>query len=334
MRYSIGELAHRTGLTVKAVRFYSDRGLVPPSGRNTAGQRRYDDAALARLDIIRVLRDLGVDLATIRQVIDGETTVAEVAAEHAAAVEVQIGVLRRRREVLNAVANRGSRPEEAGLVHQANRGSRPEEACVVHGASLVREVNRGSRREDASSVPSVTSPAETDLAHQANLAHQRALLSEVERQCLIGDFLADALGDRLELAGIARTLTPDLPEHPSPEQAEAWLELAALMRDTDFRANLRRFADSHEPGLRRDLAAEVREAVTPAVVAGIVPKSPAAKAIVDGLGREPGELREWLGVANDPRRERYLQLLGVINGWAAPESLAPAFDWLAEAMAA
>ncbi|MFJ9781787.1 MerR family transcriptional regulator [Amycolatopsis sp. NPDC101161] len=280
MRYSIGELAHRTGLTVKAVRFYSDRGLVPPSGRNTAGQRRYDDAALARLDVIRVLRDLGVDLATIRRVIDGETTVAEVAAEHAAAVEVQIGVLRRRRDVLNAVADRGSCPGEAGL------------------------------------------------------SHQRALLSEVERQCLIGDFLADALGDRPELAGIARTLTPDLPEDPTPEQAEAWLELAVLMRDTEFRANLRRFADRHEAGLRRDLAAEVRAAVTPAVVTGIVPKSPAAKAIVDGLGRDPDELREWLGVANDPRRERYMQLLGVINGWAAPESLAPAFDWLAEAMAA
>ncbi|MDQ7806650.1 MerR family transcriptional regulator [Amycolatopsis sp. A133] len=280
MRYSIGELAHRTGLTVKAVRFYSDRGLVPPSGRNAAGQRRYDGAALARLDVIRVFRDLGVDLATIRRVIDGEATVAEVAAEHAAAVEAQIGVLRRRSVVLKAVANRGSPPEAASL------------------------------------------------------AHQRALLSEVERQCLVGDFLADALGDRPELAGVARTLTPDLPGDPTPEQAEAWIELAALMRDTEFRANLRRLADGHEGGLRRDLAAEVRDAVTPAVVAGIPPRSPAAKAIVDGLGRDPGELREWLDVAADPRRERYLELLGVINGWAAPESLAPAFDWLAEAMAA
>ncbi|MEU5259974.1 MerR family transcriptional regulator [Amycolatopsis sp. NPDC021455] len=280
MAYSIGELAHRTGLTVKAVRFYSDRGLVPPSGRNTAGQRRYDDAALARLDVIRVLRDLGIDLATIRRVIDGETTVAEVAAEHAAAVEVQIGVLRRRSAVLKAVANRGSPSEERSVVRQ------------------------------------------------------QALLSEVERQCLVGDFLADALGDRPELAGIARTLTPELPEDPSLEQAEAWVELAALMRDTEFRANLRRLADGHEAGLRRDLAAEVRDAVTPAVAAGIAPTSPEGKAIVDGLGRDPGELRQWLDVVNDPRRERYVELLGVINGWAAPESLAPAFDWLAEAMAA
>lgn len=280
MRYSIGELAHRTGLTVKAVRFYSDRGLVPPSGRNTAGQRRYDDAALARLDVIRILRDLGIDLATIRRVIDGETTIAEIAAKHAEAVEAQIGVLRRRSAVLKAVANRGPASEETSLVHK------------------------------------------------------RAVLSEVERQCLVGDFLADAVGDRPELAGIIRTLTPDFPENPSPEQEEAWTELAALMRDTEFRANLRRLADGHEAGLRRDLAAEVRDAVTPAVAAGITPKSPAAKAIVEGLGRDPAELRQWLNVVNDPRRERYLELLGVINGWAAPESLAPAFDWLAEAMAA
>ncbi|MER7333012.1 MULTISPECIES: MerR family DNA-binding transcriptional regulator [unclassified Micromonospora] len=35
--YSIGELARRTGLTVKAIRFYSDRGIVPPTGRGPTG---------------------------------------------------------------------------------------------------------------------------------------------------------------------------------------------------------------------------------------------------------------------------------------------------------
>src|SRR3954464_1926541 len=97
MRYSIGELARRTGLTIKAVRFYSDRGLVPPSGRNTAGQRRYDDAALARLDLLRTLRELGLARAPIRRVVDGEAAVADVAAKHAEALDVQIRVLRVRR---------------------------------------------------------------------------------------------------------------------------------------------------------------------------------------------------------------------------------------------
>jgi DNA-binding transcriptional MerR regulator len=279
MQYSIGELARRTGLTIKAVRFYSDRGLVPPSGRNTAGQRRYDDTALARLDLVRTLRELGLDLATIREVADGEATVADVAARHAEALEVQIRVLRVRHAVLTAVAKHGSTPEETSLMHQLAR------------------------------------------------------LSEVERRRLVDGFLAEALGDRPELAGVARTLTPELPDKPSPGQLEAWIELAGLTQDAEFRAVLRRLADEHEGGLRRDLAAEVRDAVTPALEAGVPPDSPRAAAIVDGLRRHPAELREWLKDVNDPRRERYVELLAVINGWAAPESLTPALDWLTAATA-
>jgi hypothetical protein len=168
---------------------------------------------------------------------------------------------------------------------------------------------------------------------ETRLVHQLARLSEVERRRLVGDFLADALGDRPELAGIARTLTPELPEDPSPGQLDAWIELAELTQDAGFRAVLRRLADRLDGGLRRDLAAEVRDAVTPALAAGVDPGSPQAVAIVDGLGRDPAELRNWLGAVRDPRRERYVELLAVINGWAAPESLAPALDWLAAATA-
>ncbi|MDX3191989.1 MerR family transcriptional regulator [Streptomyces sp. MN03-5084-2B] len=283
MRYSIGDLARRTGLTIKAVRFYSDHGLVPPSGRNTAGHRRYDDAALARLDLVRTLRDLGLGLAAIRRVVDGEASVADIAARHAEALETEIRVLRLRQAVWAAVAARGSTTEETRIVHQLAR------------------------------------------------------LSEVERRRLVGDFLADALGDRPELAGIARTLTPELPENPGPGQLDAWIELAELTQDADFRAVLRRLADRlvdrQEAGLRRDLAAVVRDAVAPALAAGVDPGSPQAAAIVDGLGYDPAELRKWLGVVHDPRRERYLELLAVINGWAAPESLAPELDWLTAAVA-
>ena len=40
--YSIGDLARRTGLTVRTIRFYSDRGIVAPAGRSPAGYRLYD----------------------------------------------------------------------------------------------------------------------------------------------------------------------------------------------------------------------------------------------------------------------------------------------------
>ncbi|MFD8526668.1 MerR family transcriptional regulator [Streptosporangium canum] len=77
--YSIGDLARRTGLTVKAIRFYSDRGIVPPTDRSPAGYRLYGIDAVARLDLVRTLRDLGLDLPTIRRVVDREISLPEVA---------------------------------------------------------------------------------------------------------------------------------------------------------------------------------------------------------------------------------------------------------------
>ncbi|MEU6106609.1 MerR family transcriptional regulator, partial [Streptomyces flaveolus] len=80
--FTIGDLARRTGLTVKTIRFYSDSGIVPPTDRSPAGYRLYDIGALTRLDLVRTLRDLGLDLALIRQVLDREVSVPEVAAAH------------------------------------------------------------------------------------------------------------------------------------------------------------------------------------------------------------------------------------------------------------
>src|SRR5260370_6291150 len=103
-RYTIGELARRTGLPVKTIRFYSDSGLVPPTDRSPAGYRLYDLGALHDLDLVRTLRDLGVDLATIQRTLDREISIPEVAAAHVEALDVQIRTLRLRRAVLRSVA--------------------------------------------------------------------------------------------------------------------------------------------------------------------------------------------------------------------------------------
>ncbi|MER7399775.1 MerR family transcriptional regulator, partial [Streptomyces sp. NPDC000151] len=51
--WSIGELAEQAGVTVKTVRFYSDRGLLPEAARSAGGHRRYGPEALDRLRLIR-----------------------------------------------------------------------------------------------------------------------------------------------------------------------------------------------------------------------------------------------------------------------------------------
>ncbi len=129
--YSIGELARRTGLTVKTIRFYSDRGIVAPTDRSPAGYRLFSIDAVARLDLVRTLRELGLDLPTIRKVVDRELSLPEVAAAHAEALTVQIRVLRLRRAVLTAVAERGSTPEETELMHQLARLSKDERSRLT-----------------------------------------------------------------------------------------------------------------------------------------------------------------------------------------------------------
>src|SRR5919107_255751 len=94
---TIGELARRTGLTVRTLRFYADGGLVAPAARSDAGYRLYDAGAAARAELVRTRRELGVVLPTIRRVLARELTAADVAATHAAALEAQIRVLRARR---------------------------------------------------------------------------------------------------------------------------------------------------------------------------------------------------------------------------------------------
>ncbi|MEU6447093.1 MerR family transcriptional regulator [Streptomyces sp. NPDC046979] len=68
----IGELAERAGVTVKTVRFYSDRDLLPEASRSAGGHRRYGPEALDRLRLIRSLRALGLSVPEVRRVLEEE----------------------------------------------------------------------------------------------------------------------------------------------------------------------------------------------------------------------------------------------------------------------
>jgi DNA-binding transcriptional MerR regulator len=64
---TVGELSRRTGITVKAVRQYTDWGLVTTLGRSHANYRLFTADALWCLQQITALRDLGLTLAEIRE---------------------------------------------------------------------------------------------------------------------------------------------------------------------------------------------------------------------------------------------------------------------------
>jgi DNA-binding transcriptional MerR regulator len=67
---AIGQVARRSGFTVKALRFYERRGLLPSAGRSPGGYRLYTEADLHRLDFIRQAMVLGLPLDAIRELVE------------------------------------------------------------------------------------------------------------------------------------------------------------------------------------------------------------------------------------------------------------------------
>lgn len=70
--WSIGELARQAGVTIKTVRFYSDRGLLPEAARSSGGHRRYGPDAIDRLRLIRSLRALDLPVPEVGRVLERE----------------------------------------------------------------------------------------------------------------------------------------------------------------------------------------------------------------------------------------------------------------------
>ncbi|MBP1158087.1 DNA-binding transcriptional MerR regulator [Rhodococcus sp. PvR099] len=73
MMLTVGELASLAGTTVKTVRHYHARGLLVEPPREANGYRRYGAQDLVQLSRIRRLRDLGLSIAQIGDLLDGET---------------------------------------------------------------------------------------------------------------------------------------------------------------------------------------------------------------------------------------------------------------------
>jgi MerR family transcriptional regulator, thiopeptide resistance regulator len=107
-RWTIGELARATGLTVRTLHHYDDIGLVRASERTAAGHRRYTAADVRRLYRVRALRGLGLsledvataldrtaddDLTTLRDLLTAQLTELAARAERISALRRQIGEL-------------------------------------------------------------------------------------------------------------------------------------------------------------------------------------------------------------------------------------------------
>jgi DNA-binding transcriptional MerR regulator len=67
----IGDVADRTGLSLRSVRHYEDVGLLPAAERSPGGFRLYTDAAVDRLLVIKQMKPLEFSLEEMRELLDG-----------------------------------------------------------------------------------------------------------------------------------------------------------------------------------------------------------------------------------------------------------------------
>jgi DNA-binding transcriptional MerR regulator len=290
---TIGQLARRSGVPVRTLRFWSDAGVLPETERSGSNYRRYDARAVARLDLVRTLRELGLGLDEVRLVLEKRSSVADVAAAHVAAIDARIRVLRTQRAVCTLLARGIDSPRKAALMNDLTR------------------------------------------------------LSAEERQQMIDEFVDaafDGIDPDAQGAGIAqamRSMPAQLPDDPTTEQVEAWIELAELVSEPSFRARVREMATTgaaSDPAAFPTDPAAVIEQAGAALAAGVEPGTPAAEQVLAGLvpaGLEgPGraELADRLATFTDRRVERYWQLLGVLNGWPQRAPSVPAFEWLIAAL--
>ena len=204
--------------------------------------------------------------------------------------------------------------------------------------------------------------------------HDLARLSAAERRNIVTDFVEETFAGLDADPGIAermRMATPELPEEPTSEQVQAWLELAELVGDPDFRVRVRAMAQrsaddraaggsvgvraaTESPGSnaeRQDHGAAaqlVAERAGAAACDGVDPASEAGQELVAqlvpamaqlyGTTDTPAfreQLADMIDTFTDRRVERYWQLLAIMNGWPQRGSSAtPAWEWLLAALRA
>jgi DNA-binding transcriptional MerR regulator len=141
---TIGNVAKRTGLAAKTIRFYEDEGLVPRARRSENGYRVYSEADVLRLQLIRRGKLLGLDLPSIRNLVSkalsddcasfGEE-LREVIARQRVEVESRLAELTALRDELAALDDH---------VSHCCEGCTPADmACECNFCGLIEEETKG-----------------------------------------------------------------------------------------------------------------------------------------------------------------------------------------------
>ena len=216
------------------------------------------------------------------------------------------------------------------------------EVAAVHLEALDAQI-RALRLHRAVLTVMVKRAAGTE---EMTMMHKLAQMSVAERRQMIDDFLAEVFEGLEPSPAIATRWAgaADLPDDPAPEQVDAWVELAEMVGDQDFRRLIRQITDHgmqmQASGRLQDWVQWAQESAVAAVLRGCPPDSAEASQVVDQImAAAPGSQdRAWLVAGleafTDPRIDRYWQLTAAINGRPPFPSLTSALEWLLAALRA
>ena len=298
VRLTIGRLAQRTGVPVRTIRFWSDEGLVP-SDRSSSGHRVYDAAAVARLDLVRTLRELGLGLDDVRSVLSRRRGVGEIAQAHVRALESRIRELKAQRAVCVLLARTGTEPDERSV-------------------TLMNDLARLSAAERQNMIDEFVADAFAGTDPQAPGAGiadgMRTLPSE-----LPDDPTPEQVSAWVELAELIR----------DPAFTARVREMA-VAGSTDP-AHQEQYPDPCAVTEHAGTALAAGVDPASAEAAAVLDRIPG----VAGLDAEArARTADTIELFSDRRVERYWMLLGTLNGWPTREPGVPAFEWFAAALRA
>ncbi|MCL3996051.1 MerR family transcriptional regulator [Streptomyces lavenduligriseus] len=184
-------------------------------------------------------------------------------------------------------------------------------------------------------------------AEEMTLVNKLARLSAAERQRIVEEFVAETLHglDTVDpdIQDRIRRTAVHLAEDPTPEEVDAWVELAEMLQDPRFRAQMRRAVEFNAADRRpgepdgRSLwfAKRLVELVAPVRRRGVDPTGPGAEEVLDDLFGDADrvEVLERMAAGFDERVARYRELLAVVNRQPAPPH-AEDFAWVVAALGA
>lgn len=127
----IGEVARRTGVTLRTIRYYQSLGLIEAADRTRGGLHLYPGEACARIQFIRDLRSLNIPLGRIRELLERRKA-AETGAEGARDIAATL---------THGLADVDKRLQHyMALRHEMTEALKVLQTCLRCSAPPVREV--------------------------------------------------------------------------------------------------------------------------------------------------------------------------------------------------